>query len=426
MTHNELINLNRPYQDAFNNVMQNVDEVVPRGVDEFWSSFVEQYWEKSSKVLSGKETDAFPKISPEELFIAVCACADSFLAGDEQRVRLYVDGDQIDVLGGGHGDLLPKLSDASFEEYNYRMTERCGLHNYALVMADWHQFSNPLWRRILHTVDALARYVGISASRMDTQVFLGTYSQTPFGVHVDDASAFHFPVIGKKRLRFWEDSFVKQTPSLRQARQYEQFSSNSVVNEATPGEIIYWPSHYWHVGESRGEFAVTWRFAYWIADGMRRRAMVKATDVFDKLRRTPLVSLPHTPLRCDRISGVEEVLEDVVTAAQSHELRRRIIATWLEQCSAFGFLRVPAPEPQDANSDGLRLKAPFRLYAARVDENCLCVSAAGSSRFIADSTETAELVDSLNSGAVIALDRLRVADNDLAEFCLESGAFEFA
>src|SRR5215216_4692269 len=227
-------------------------------------------------------------------------------------------------------------------------------------MADWHQFSNPLWRRIVNTVDALARYVGISASRMDTQVFLGTYNQTPFGVHVDDASAFHFPVIGKKRMRFWEDSFVRQTPAIRQAQHYEQFLTESVINEATPGEIIYWPSHYWHVGESRGEFAVTWRFAYWIADAMRRRVMVHATNIYEKLRPTPLISMPPTPLRCDRIPAVEQVLEDAAIAAQSLELRRRVTATWLEQCSAFGFLRVPARELQGANSDRLRLQHPFR------------------------------------------------------------------
>ncbi len=410
------------YEAALNSGQPHMN---PHGFEEFWSRFVEQYWQKGSVVLSGSETDALPRISPEELFPAVTACADSFLDGEEQKVRLYVDGDQIDLRGGGHGDLLPKLSDGSFEDYNYRMVHRHGLGEYALVMADWHQFSHPLWHRIVHTVDALARYVGISASRMDTQVFLGNYTQTPFGVHVDDASAFHFPIIGKKRMRFWTDSFVKQTPALRQARQYEQFLSESVINEATPGEIIYWPSDYWHVGESHGDFAVTWRFAYWIADGLRRRVMVNATDIFERLRAMPLISLPPTPLRAERITGVEDLLRDVTTAAQSQELRRRVIATWLEQCSSFGFLRVPAPEPQDTDRDALRLKPPFQLYAASVDDDQICISAAGSSLFIADNNEIAKIVDLLNSGELIAVDRLKAAGDNVLEFCAECGAFEF-
>ena len=401
-----------------------MSQVVSRDLDQFWSDFVEQYWEKSSVVLAGDETNAFPTISPEELFPAVTACVESFLAGDDQKVRFYVDGDQIDVIGGGHGDLLPKLSDGSFEEYHYRMVNQYGFRDYALVMADWHQFSHPLWHRIVHTVDALARYAGISASRMDTQIFLGTYGKTPFGVHVDDASAFHFPIIGTKRMRFWKDSFVKQTPALRHARQYEQFLSESVVNEASPGEIIYWPSNYWHVGESHGDFAVTWRFAYWIADALRRRVMVNATQLFEKLHATPLISMSPTPVRSDRIAGVEELLRDVAIVAQSRELRRRVVASWLEQCSAFGFLRVPAPEPQDTNGDGLRLRTPFRLYAARADENYLCVSAAGASCFVPNNTETTRLIDALNSGDVIATDVLRTASDDLTTFCLESGAFE--
>jgi 50S ribosomal protein L16 3-hydroxylase len=390
----------------------------------FWSRFVEQYWEKRPVVLSGKDTEAFPVISAPELFPAVSACAESFLAGEEQKVRLYVDDGQVDILGGRHGDLLPKIADGSFEEYNHRMVHRHGLGDYALVIADWHQFSRPLWDRLVLTVKSLANQVGISASRMDTQVFLGTYHKTPFGVHVDAASAFHFPIIGSKRMRFWEDGFARQTPSLHHARQYEQFSAASVVNEATAGEIIYWPSTYWHVGESEGEFAVTWRFAYWIADGMRRRVMVNAAEVFEGLRATPLTSMPPIPDKSEQIDGVEELLKDVITAAQSLELRRRLIATWLEQCSSFGFVRVPAPGPQDINRSQLRLKAPFRLYAARVDETHLCVAAAGRSSFVANDPRVVELIDALNDGEVVAVDRLKGEGDKLLQFCVESAGFE--
>ncbi|MEB3282145.1 MAG: hypothetical protein VKK42_24830 [Lyngbya sp.] len=126
------------------------------------------------------------------------------------------------------------------------------IEDYALIVADWHQFDRALWEKIVVSLEGLTKLVGISASRMDTQLFLGNYKITPFGVHVDAASAFHFPIIGKKIIRFWPDSYAQKNPALHHARNYARFLENSSVIKAVPGQAIYWPSNYWHIGEGDG------------------------------------------------------------------------------------------------------------------------------------------------------------------------------
>ncbi len=400
------------------------DRGQPEDADAFWARFAAETWEKRTTVLAGADAALLPTITPDELLPAVVACAESFLAGDEQKVRLYVDGDQVDVREGKLGELLPGRRDGSFEAYDHRMTQQHGFRDYALVIADWHQFSRPLWERIVGSVAGLTRFLGISASRMDTQVFLGTYRRTPFGVHVDETSAFHFPILGTKRMRFWDASYVRTIPALRHARHYEAFLERSSVAEARPGEVIYWPSSAWHVGESSGEFSVTWRFAYWLADGLRRRAMVSASELFDAARAGPLTSLPATPARCDRIEGVEQILRDMEAVVHSTDLRARLVAGWLEQCSSFGFLRVPAPEPAVARAGRLRRRPPFCLYAVPIGRDHWCFAAGGMSCTRQAGPEVRDLVDDLNSDAQVTVERADAAG--LLALCLESGAFEIA
>src|SRR6185369_16732647 len=106
--------------------------------------------------------------------------------------------------------------------------------------------------------------------------FLGTYKVTPFGVHIDATTAFHFPVVGRKTMRFWDESAVARHAGLRGAHDYARFLDGSVAITARPGEALSWPSNRWHVGESDGSFAVTWGVGYWVGHDMRELALHQA------------------------------------------------------------------------------------------------------------------------------------------------------
>jgi hypothetical protein len=395
------------------------------------SGFFDELWEKKSALLTGHQTLELPKIEPGELFRAVVACTDDFCRTGRQRVRLYVDGLEVDVLGGGHQAILPKDEDRSFDEYNRRMIECSGFNDYALVVADWHQFDRSLWERILVSVEWLAEKVGISRSRMDTQVFLGTYKVTPFGVHADPTSAFHFPVIGTKIMRFWDGSFGTRTRALQKTHNYEPFLRDSTVIKARPGEVIYWPSDYWHVGESDGTFSVTWGFGYWIGDNARRRAIEKAMKVFGEIEPEPRITLPQNLVPASETSAaIDGLVRDLLRAVSSDTFRRLIVQSWLEHYSAYGFLSVPSLMERVQLGDHcfVRKKAAFRILYSQIGPGLVSVASAGYSCVLPAIPTIRLVIDRLNEGSAVAMKEFLGYDGnaasvvELIDFCMRSGA----
>lgn len=344
-------------------------------------------------------------------------------------MRLYVNDSQVDVLGGKHQKLLPQYHDGSFEGYNRRMGDHYGFEHYALIVADWHQFDRSIWERIVASLAGLTEHTGISASRIDTQVFLGTYKTTPFGVHVDAASAFHFPLMGAKVMRFWRSSFAAENPMLHHAHDYESFLHDSLVIQANPGEAIYWPSHYWHVGEGDGAFSVTWRFAYWIADGIRKFAVAKAAEIFEDLEQPPLSTLPRIPNHAvAELDLVENLIRGLTRAANSNLFRQCLVQSWLERYSAYGFLRVPAEvtNPSSITRGWVCKKPVFRILTTQLTPGSVCVAAAGRSCILPYTLNIDAIVDKLNKGDVINVEEIFTDTMDavicnLINFCFKSG-----
>jgi hypothetical protein len=395
----------------------------------FWTTFVHEYWEKEPVLVSSGRSIHLPRIEPHELFCAVVSCVEDFCRGGAQKVRLYVDGGEVDILGGEHRPILPSTHDASFEGYNSRMAH-AGFSDYALVVADWHQFDRSIWERIVVSIEGLAELVGITQARMDTQMFLGTYRVTPFGVHLDSTSAFHFPLIGTKIMRFWQGGFGANTPALQHSHNYESYLQDSVVIRARPGEAIYWPSEYWHVGESDGVFSVTWGLGYWFGNGVRRRAARMATELFEAMEsKTPTLQPDTAALVALNHSPADDLIGDLIGIASSERLRRVIVESWLRHYSAYGFLRVPPlieTVPVCAG-DVVRKKPPFRIFASQIAPGLICVASAGHCRIFPLNPVIGPLIEHLNEG--VPLSMMEIIGNgkesalaELITFCIQSGA----
>ena len=169
-------------------------------IDDFWSPFVEQNWEKASCMIREIDTTPLPSLDIKLVFqAAVRACA-SVRDNNTQILRLYIGQLAVDPRDPKFFELLPCEKDGDFLTYHHRVSEVLD-EPYGLIVTDWHKYCRTSWETICASLRGLTNQVGVSASRMDTQLFLGTYERTAFGVHVDDASGFHFPLIGKKKLR---------------------------------------------------------------------------------------------------------------------------------------------------------------------------------------------------------------------------------
>ena len=392
--------------------------------------FLREFWEKKSILLAGNQTLGLPKFGEEELFRAVVAIVEDFCKHGRQKVRFYVNGSEVDIFEEKYQAILPKFDDGSFIRYNHRMIERSGFEDYALIIADWHQFDRSLWERILDFVQGLTNIFGISRSRMDTQIFVGTYKVTPFGVHIDPTSAFHFPIIGRKIMRFWESSFTAKTPALQRAQNYEAFLEDSVLIQANPGEVIYWPSDYWHVGESDGDFSVTWGLGYWMGDNVRKLAIEKAMKVFEEMKTDPVIIQPHQLAHAaETMCRINEVMADLVRAVSNDRFRQLMVQSWFEHYSAYGFLRVP-PLLEEIKIDDrilIRKKPVFQVLHASIEKSLVCIASAGRSCVLPKCPAVQMVIDRLNEGCSLSPAEM-FGDNDapseviqLINFLLRNG-----
>jgi hypothetical protein len=402
-------------------------------IDAFWRKFADTHWEQRSVLLDAGPAAPLPHIQADELFAAVVACIGDFCAGGKQKVRMYVEDQGIDILGGGHQALLPNKWDGSFEAYNERIVGREGLKDYALVVADWHQFDRALWERILVAVHGLTGAVGVSHSRMDTQVFLGTYKATPFGVHIDQTSGFHFPVVGTKKMRFWPDSFAASRPELHNAVRYERFVPESTAISASPGQAMYWPSSDWHVGESDGRFSVTWGFGYWFGDGMPSlalqevaRMLVKSPAPYQSLSRANLAAHARS------LAPIDALVARLQASICDERFRAALRRAWLEHFSACGYLRVPPMTSGLAGQLGrsVSLKPMYMILVSPDEPGTVRVGAGGYSEVFPDTESLRGTIDELGAGQAFELAELRNAGRSdareqLFDFCARAGTLAF-
>ena len=73
------------------------------------------------------------------------------------------------------------------------------------------------------------------------------HEKTPFGVHLDNASAFMFTIDGAKRMLAWPGDYPGITG---RTMDYAGIRPDAELLDAPSGSMIYWPSGAWHVGES--------------------------------------------------------------------------------------------------------------------------------------------------------------------------------
>jgi len=88
-------------------------------------------------------------------------------------------------------------------------------------------------------------------------LFLGNYRNTPYGVHLGGASNFKFVIAGRKRMRVWDDASVRDKDALSFTNRYRSRLSGSIALDGAPGDVLYFPSSYWHVAEDSGRLSLS-------------------------------------------------------------------------------------------------------------------------------------------------------------------------
>ena len=329
---------------------------------ERWDSLAASHWEAKAGILSLPL--AAPLITEAEFLAAVTRAFTLAPAA----AALSIDGVTVgpDDRRRTDGSLLPSSQDDSVSAYVDRTMAALGAASLYGYLPGVQVFAADLWFRCRELLAPLVARVGLPANRIEMDLFWGRYDATPTRIHKDSAN-LTYVVAGTKKMLVWPHDAFAHLPEV-QARQpryltnmflgdavrLEEHADRAIPLEARAGEVMYWPSDYWHIGVGQGEVVQTMTIAFYLCDDV-------ALDLDAAMKRVYPAEKRHftnftLPVRRgadgrtvaappERAASVERLLElfQASLATQAQITARE----WTRKVTAAGFTRVP-PLEEDA------------------------------------------------------------------------------
>lgn len=384
-----------------------------------WPRFVERYWEQRPVLFRANAAAPFELA---ETFEAATAAGRTHLQrsySGSARPNIQFTAERLQQVF--LRPWLPVPADGSLLGYRERVARRLGSQRYALVISTFHSFSFPLWSRARQFFAGLWEQVGIPLTGAITTLFHGNYEHTPSGVHRDRFTTFLFALQGRKRMRFWPARPWSEPVST--LIDYRPYLDRSFSVDVEPGDLLYWPASYYHVGEGVGDDVATsinigvprteHRTVYTLDDLLL--GTIDESDLADQDRaRSRLARVNGTPLMRGILDGgrlssaLPAPLQRAVRAfrdvTRPRETAQHIRTLWLGRTTATGFEPVPAPAREPRLTDEHRVRADpqfpiqwTRAATGRRSGEWLC-SANGHVVRVAGHAGLPRLLATLNTG----------------------------
>ncbi|QUC59048.1 cupin [Streptomyces sp. A2-16] len=357
-----------------------------------WSTFVQKYWDRSPVLFRSPSLSPAPFEDGDVFRAAVHGSRSARLDGHmPSHAQFTVERRQRDVAD----DLLPAAEDGSFDVYDSRLATRLDGRRHALVINSFHTFDPALWSRERTFFAGLWDIVGLPLTGAITTLFHGTYEHSPVGVHKDRFATFMFGLRGRKRMRFWSHRPWDEPVSTKV--DYADHRSESFAAEIGPGDVLYWPADYYHVGESattapatsvnvgvpRHDHHVGYELETLIADiDPDRLTGGSSLDTLLPCHDAP-VAAPGP--RADGLlsaalpEGLSAPVRTLHAFAQPDRMADRVTTVSLRRWTAGGFEPAPAPvsPPPLADTDLLRADPHAQILWARDSKGSTLCAANG-------------------------------------------------
>ncbi|HKO03479.1 MAG TPA: cupin domain-containing protein [Candidatus Acidoferrales bacterium] len=360
----------------------------------FWRAFTHTHWNRRPTVI--RAPFPTPIVTPAEVFRAVVAA----------RRRLSEPTDDLELLIGGRRIVMdrdrwfPRAQDVSMERYQARL-KRAGIAGQlAINVTDFQdELGWTFYNRLRQFLGGLYEIAGVPP-RAEVDLFLGDYRSTPMGVHRDEADVFCLVVQGKKRFRLWPAEAIRSSSPRYGPAPYTNHVKRSLCLEGGPGDIFYWPSSYWHVGESDGQagssLSVGLYYGYSLTRAMTENLGEWSRETWGD-GRDPVASLPFSKLQ------VPAELASIAQRAEGRpgRLTKRLMRFWMGRITGYGFGRIPRARGRAALQMGRRVCAnpisPFLYWKINGD---LVISANGRSIVVSYDREIVRMLGRVSRGSV--------------------------
>ena len=340
------------------------------------------------------------------------AAAAARRSGAATNYGLWLDGRPV----SSSEDYLAIPEDGSLAAYVDRATSKQAQREFCLAHFNLQAFDVSLWHRAAEFLHPLFEIVGVPHDDVDLDTFLGRYRTTPRGIHTDPAGTFMFVVAGHKRIIVWP-------PDALSPREYEISGGplqrtvqalapgdapGGTVLEGVAGDVLYWPSTYWHVGVASrlGELTAAVNLGVFMGGRTRPAAATVVQSVLDQCffalggRATYRVPAEMSASARSGLPAAESSLLDILTDALQRGLIEDIlIEHWLNRVTAYGFSELPplAVGAQLEDGDLLEPSIPCFYRCARLRDGDLLISAGGRSRRVQWSRAILDLLASIST-----------------------------
>lgn len=371
----------------------------------FWRRFTKTYWNRRPTVIRAPFRDSI--VTPTEVFRAVVS-ATRRLREPTDDFSFHLEKGRV-VLDADLDRLLPRAEDGSIDRYFARIKGTPAGQQFAIFVRDFQiELGWVFFCRLRQFLRGLYEIEGVPAERAEVGLFFGNYRQTHTGVHRDSGDVFCFVVDGRKRIRAWAAEAVSSSSPVVGPASYGPFLNRSVCLEGEPGDIIYWPSSYWHVAESEGWLGSSLSLVLYYGSGLAQvftpgleagsRDILggdKAIGPLPFSNRRVLRQLASTAERLGRESG---------------RLTSGLMRFWMQRITGYGFVRVPRARGRVPLRMGQAVRAnPAAPILCLKFNRGLVISANGRSIALSYDRSVVELIRALNRGRACQIAELLAA-----------------
>ena len=286
-----------------------------------------------------------------------------------------------------------------------------------------------VWKRIRRFLSGLYALAGVPAHRAEIDLFAGSYPRSRRGIHVDSADVFCLVIEGRKRIRLWPASAFPDNRGYWYGLAGDRKKrSRSRCLDGEPGDILYWPSSYWHVGESRGGTVSSLSLGLYWHDSL---ATTAARLVEDEVARELGLHNVVEPLPTS-VEQLEAPPRRALRAFSraSDNLSLAMLRRRMEHVTGHAFADIPLPRVRDRlrASSVVAADPAFEIFYRSVGRTAV-VAANGRSMTLPRSNALRQMIGALNRGAHVSLEEagkgaVKQHLRSALRFLLFSGAVE--
>lgn len=292
-----------------------------------------QWWHDFDRVTLGGTTPYLfnsplgcPLVDPQEIDYVISNVHAA--RGRGARLRIYVEESRRNDAVARFLSGPPRTNDSAFAW----IQETLGSPRIAFLINDLQDWSETA----AHAAGSFLREMysarGMPPGGVELILFAGNYARTPFGAHRGYEHAFLFHCgPGEKDFHLWSpEVFQRLTGSLEDIANYEHLLPYATSLVLRPGDMLYLPAQWFHVGEQQSYSCSIAAALYQPRPAELLRALFESDS--------PLTSaLPYSPANLNEFPLRDSIVEDAHRVV-AEELGPFLDHLWLKRLSNAGLV----------------------------------------------------------------------------------------